>query len=76
MIEKWYEVWVDESTQIPYVLFLCPDPDNPGGMLIIDPKEGDRVINKLPDYDRSTLWLTEDEYTRVEGRMECDNFYD
>jgi hypothetical protein len=36
MIQAWYEVWVDESTTIPYVLFLCPDPSHLGGMLIID----------------------------------------
>ena len=39
MIQEWYEVWVDESTKILYVLFLCPDPSNPGGMLIIDQKK-------------------------------------
>ena len=71
MIHKWYEVWVDESTTIPYILFLCPDPDNPGGMLIIDPKESNPVINKFSDYDTAALWLNEDEYTMVDGRMEA-----
>ena len=72
MIQEGYEVWVDESTKIPYVLFLCPDPSNPGGMLIIDPKENNRIIQKLPDYNTAMLWLTEDEYTRVDGRMEIE----
>ncbi|MBD1216583.1 MAG: hypothetical protein H9536_04435 [Aphanizomenon flos-aquae Clear-A1] len=72
MIQAWYEVWVDESTTIPYVLFLCPDPSYPGGMLIIDPKQENKVIQRLSDYDEAVFWLTEDEYTRVDGRMEID----
>lgn len=72
MIQEWYEVWVDESTKIPYVLFLCPDPNSSGRMLIIDPKENNQVIQNLPDYNTAVLWLTEDEYTRVEGRMEIE----
>ncbi|MBN3897318.1 MAG: hypothetical protein ACYT04_60480 [Nostoc sp.] len=72
MIQEWYEVWVDESIKIPYVLFLCPDPSNPEGMLIIDPKQNNQVIQRLPDYNTAVSWLTEDEYTRVDGRMEIE----
>lgn len=72
MIEKWYEVWVDESTKVPYILFVCPDPNNSGGILIIDPKQNNQVTQKLLDYNTAVLWLTEDEYTRVEGRMEIE----
>ncbi|MGB3534021.1 MAG: hypothetical protein WBA13_10950 [Microcoleaceae cyanobacterium] len=70
MIYKWYEIWVDESTQIPYVLFLLPDDS--GAMLVIDPKQSNQIINKLPDYNAAVLWLTEDEYTRVNGRMKIE----
>jgi hypothetical protein len=72
MIQAWYEVWVDESTTIPYVLFLCPDPSHLGGMLIIDPKKKNKVIQRLSDYNAAVFWLAEDEYTRVDGRMEID----
>jgi hypothetical protein len=72
MINDWYEVWVDESTDIPYVLFLCPSKDNPTEFLIIDPKENDRVVQTLPDYETARLWLREDEYILVRGRMKID----
>ncbi len=72
MIQTWYEVWVDESTTIPYVLFICPDPSCSGGILVIDPKQDNKVIQRLSDYDKAVFWLTEDEYTRVDGRMAVD----
>jgi hypothetical protein len=70
MIYDWYEIWVDESTEIPYVLFLRPNQDNPKEILIIDPKENNKAIKKMPNYESAKLWLQEDEYTLVEGRME------
>jgi hypothetical protein len=70
MIQDWYEVWVDESIEIPYVLFLRPNQDNSQEILIIDPKENNKAIKKMPNYESAKLWLQEDEYTLVEGRME------
>lgn len=43
---NWYEVWVDESPEIPYVLFVYPSQTEPGKILIIDPKENNKVIKK------------------------------
>jgi hypothetical protein len=72
MINDWYEVWVDETTHIPYVLFLCPNKDNPTEFSIIDPKKS-KVVQTLPDYKTAMLWLQEDEYTLVSGRMIIDS---
>ena len=70
MIEHWYEVWVDESTEVPYVLFLAPNSVDSSEILIIDPQEKNPIIKKMPDYETAKLWLLEDEYTLVNGRME------
>jgi hypothetical protein len=72
MIQNWYEVWVDESTEIPYVLFVCPSTVNLKEILIIDPKENNKVIKNMPSYEMAIQWLQEDEYTLVNGRMEVD----
>jgi hypothetical protein len=69
MIYQWYEVWADETHDTPYLLFLCPSPQEPGKFVIIDPKENNSVIEVLPNYDSATTWLVDDEFTLVVGRM-------
>lgn len=73
MIQKWYEIWVDESTEIPYVLFVYPDKDNFNIIIILDPKES-KIIENLPNYEMAKDWLCEDEYTLVNGRMIINDF--
>ena len=73
MIQNWYEIWVDESLEIPYILLICPSKNNPNEILVIDPKENNQVIEHMPDYEMAVQWLCEDEYTLVDGRMEIDN---
>jgi hypothetical protein len=65
MINDWYEVWVDESTDVPYVLFLCPSKDNPAEFLIVDPEGDGKIIKTLPNYETARFWLREDEYILV-----------
>jgi hypothetical protein len=72
MIQNWYEVWVDESPEIPYILFVFPSKINLEEILIIDPKENNQVIKNMPNYKMAIQWLQEDEYTLVNGRMEID----
>lgn len=69
MSYDWYETWVDESPPVPYVLFVFPDADRAGGVVVVDPKEGDKVVHKAPDYESAKMWLLEDEFTQIEGRM-------
>jgi hypothetical protein len=73
MIQKWYEIWVDESTEVPYVLFVCPDRNDFNRIIIINPKE-DKIIENMPNYEMAKDWLCEDEYTLVNGRMKVDDF--
>lgn len=66
MSNNWYEVWADEGLPQPYVLIVIPKPS--GGIAILDPKE-DKVVYDACDYKKAQLWLLEDEYTLVQGRM-------
>jgi hypothetical protein len=69
MNRDWYEVWVDDGLPVPYALFVFPDKELPGGVVVVDPKEGDKVVYKATDYESAKIWLLEDEYQRAEGRM-------
>lgn len=67
--QEWYEVWVEQSTQVPSVLLLGPAPEKTGELLIIDPTKDNETIQRMPDYDTASLWLSEADYIRVDGRM-------
>jgi hypothetical protein len=69
MIHEWYEVWADETHDTPYILLLHPSKTETGKFCIVDPKEDNRIVNTLSDYDSAKLWLLEDEFTLVKGRM-------
>lgn len=66
MSDNWYEVWADEGLPLPYVLLVLPVAD--GRTMVFDPKE-DKMVHQAASYDEARLWLLEDEYTRVNGRM-------
>jgi len=68
MIEPWYEIWVDEGLDVPYLLIVRPE-QNGECVVVIDPKEGGQVVHRSKDYEGARLWLLEDEYQLVEGRM-------
>ena len=69
-IAHWYELWVDKSTPVPYVLFVCLNQSPAEEILIIDPKENNQLVITMPDYETAKLWLLEQEYMFVSGRME------
>lgn len=37
--------------------------------MIFDPKEKDKIVFRSETYEEAKLWLLEDEYTLVDGRM-------
>ena len=76
MTYDWYEIWVDESPTVPYVLFLISNPNGAGGIAVIDPKENDKVVHKSPDYESAKMWLLEDEYIQIVGRVTAGGFSD
>jgi hypothetical protein len=59
------EVWLDAG--IPYVLLLLSDQS--GHWYVYDPAEQYKVIFASPNYEEAKLWLLEDEYELVRGRL-------
>lgn len=59
------EVWVD--TSLPYVLLLLSD--RAAHWYVYDPADQYKVIFASPDYEEVKLWLLEDEYELVKGRI-------
>ncbi|OJW24686.1 MAG: hypothetical protein BGO49_06510 [Planctomycetales bacterium 71-10] len=67
--QDWYEIWVDEGLDLPYVLVVLPDATRSGGVQIVDPKEGNKVVFRSHDYDEVRSWLLEDEYAIIGERV-------
>ena len=61
------EVWVDQMQSPPYLLMLLGDES--GCCQIIDPAEQYKLIKCCDSYDQAQLWLLEDEYEPIEGRL-------
>ena len=61
------EVWVDPMQSPPYLLLLLGDEN--GGCHILDPGEQYKLIKSCGSYDSAQLWLLEDEYELLEGRI-------
>ena len=72
MIHDWYEIWVEEQSDSFYFLLVCPEASKSERIVIIDPKENYQIIQNMPDYKTATLWLLEDEFELVRGRMEYE----
>lgn len=61
------ELWVDPTSIPPYVLMLLGDDQ--GNFCIFDPAEGYKLVFACSCYEEAKMWLLEDEYERVEGRL-------
>ena len=66
----WFEVWADDTAKPPYVLILLSNTDGTT-FDIYDPGEK-TVRHSTHSYQEAMFWLTEDEYTKVAGRMPID----
>ncbi|WP_375505542.1 hypothetical protein [uncultured Nostoc sp.] len=61
------EVWIDAMLSPPYILLLvCGSEDN---CQVYDPAQGYKVVFSSNDYNAAKLWLLEDEYEPIEGRL-------
>lgn len=61
------EVWVDPMQSPPYVLLLLGDKGK--GCYVFDPAEYYRLVKAFQNYEEAQLWLLEDEYEPIEGRL-------
>ncbi|MBG1271403.1 hypothetical protein [Nostoc sp. WHI] len=61
------EVWIDSMLSPPYILLLlCDSEDN---CQVYDPAQGYKVVFSSNDYNAAKLWLLEDEYEPIKGRL-------
>jgi len=65
---KFVEIWIDPTSEIPYVLLLIADEAEE--YKIYDPKENYTVIFASSSYDEVKNFLVEDEYEQVRGRYQ------
>lgn len=61
------EVWVDPMLSPPYILLLLSNIN--GNYRIYDPAQGYKIVFSSNSYDEAQLWLLEDEYEPIEGRL-------
>ena len=67
--DKWdfLEVWADLTLSSPYLLLLLGEDS--GACRVLDPAERGSVVFMGGSYDEARLWLLEDEYEQVRGRL-------
>jgi len=72
---RWFEVWFDQGGDVlpTWLLIVIPDTANPGLVLVCDPFENNRIIHKGQSYEDTCIWLGEDEYELVHGRVFPDD---
>jgi hypothetical protein len=63
------KVWIDPMQSQPYMLLLMGDKAE--SCSIFDPAEG-WLIKGCGDYEEARLWLLEDQYEPIEGRLASD----
>lgn len=66
------EVWVDPMQSPPYLLLVLGDES--GCCNILDPADRYKLVKKYDTYDQAQLWLLEDEYEPLEGRLSESEF--
>lgn len=61
------EVWIDPMLSPPYILLLLSDAS--GSCRVHDPTQGYKIVFTSATYDETQIWLLEDEYEPVVGRL-------
>ncbi len=61
------ELWTDTTASPPYVLILLGD--NSGKTCVYDPAQNYQIVFESDTYQEAKLWLLEDEYSLVKGRL-------
>ena len=61
------ELWIDPTASPPYILILLSD--SYGKSCVYDPSQNYCLLFTSDNYEEAKLWLLEDEYERVEGRL-------
>lgn len=64
---EFVEVWIDTTLTPPYLLLLLGDSN--GNCDVYDPLQEYKAVFSNATYQEAELWLLEDEYEPVEGRI-------
>ncbi|BAY17405.1 hypothetical protein NIES21_32430 [Anabaenopsis circularis NIES-21] len=67
------EVWIDPMLSPPYILLLLCNSDQ--NCQIYDPAQNYKVIFSSNNYEAAKLWLLEDEYEPIEGRLLANELF-
>lgn len=67
---QFVEVWVDTTAFPPYILMLLNSKT--GNFYIYDPASGYKIVFSSSNYEEAKLWLLEDEYEKIEGRIQAE----
>ncbi|BAZ51893.1 hypothetical protein NIES4103_45520 [Nostoc sp. NIES-4103] len=65
--QETFEVWIDPMLSPPYILLLLCDSEE--NCQIYDPAQGYKLIFYSQSYETAKLWLLEDEYELIAGRL-------
>lgn len=71
MDSGWFEVWWDYSSRPPSLLVLAGHPKTPDRFEISEPNG--KLVHTASSYENAMFWLTEDEFTKIEGRTILDD---
>lgn len=66
----WYEIWIEDVSRPPYVLILFGDSS--GKLFDVYDLKEKYICYSASSYQDAQFWLNEDEYIKVDGRMEMD----
>ena len=61
------EVWIDPMQSPPYLLMVMGD--RMGVYRVCDPVENYKVVLTSQSYEEAQLWLLEDEFEPINGRL-------
>ncbi len=64
------ELWIDPTAFPPYILILLGDKS--GNSCVYDPAQNYQVVFSSCTYEEAKLWLLEDEYERVDRRIQSE----
>ncbi|PSB26887.1 hypothetical protein [Stenomitos frigidus] len=64
---EFLEAWIDPMQSPPYLLLLLGDSTN--GCYVFDPAESYGLVKAFQRYEDAQLWLLEDEYEPLNGRL-------
>lgn len=67
---KSIEVWA-ETASGGLNLYVLRELDT-GVFEVLDPHNGNRLVERFTSFDDAEVWLTDDEYVPVDGRIEMD----